>query len=281
MKITDARIFTLSALSLLLFAVAFSPVFKILFDQWIKSEDYAHAFITLPIIAFMVWKQRRSIVFKSDKGSLFGLVIVLLSIFAYLVSLHAHIQSIASISMVTTIVGMLVYIIGFRCVSELSMPLLLLLLLIPIPSLIYSKATLPLQLKVSQTSEILLRLFQVPIFREGNVLEIPDKVFEVVQACSGMRSIISLVTLSLIIGFFTLERGWSKLILLLSSIPVAIFTNIIRLVVMVLAFHYYKFDLSTGTSHTVMGLSLFILALIIIVALQRMIVSWERRFKKS
>ncbi|BBO81317.1 exosortase A [Desulfosarcina ovata subsp. sediminis] len=275
------RTMILTFAATLLFIVAFFPVFKTLFNQWSNSDDYAHAFLTVPIIAYMVWQKRSSLKEKSTAGATSGIVLALISAVIYLLALHARIVFLASIGMVATLLGVVAYIQGFPAVKLLSIPFILLLLLIPIPGSIYSATTLPLQLKVSQASEVVVRLFDVPIFREGNVLTIPEKTFQIVQACSGMRSMITLLTLSLIIGYFTLVGTWSKLVLVFTSIPVAMFVNVIRVVVLILAFHYYRVDLSVGASHTIMGLGIFIVALVVLFSIQRIIERWETRYRKS
>ena len=278
---SNHRKLILAAIALLLFTIAFFPVFMILGRQWANSEDYAHAFIVLPIVGYMVWQKRQDLNSTQFDGSLIGLLIILSSVSVYLVALHARINSLASVSMVMTIFGALVYLRGINAVKILTTPFILLLLLIPIPSSIYSAMTLPLQLKVSQVSEIVVKLLSVPIFREGNVLTTPEKTFQIVEACSGMRSMITLVTLSLIMGYFTFRKKWTKLVLILASIPVAIFVNIVRVVVLILAFHFYKIDLSEGTSHTWLGMAVFAIALVTLFSFQRIIEFWEIRFKKS
>ena len=185
------------------------------------------------------------------------------------------IHTIIALSMFLTIIGTLIYLTGLQAVKDLSMPLLLLLILIPFPEQLYIKLTFPLQLKVSQASEIIVKMFGVPLLREGNIMNIPEKSFEVVEACSGLRSMITLLTLSIIMGYFMLKKNFSKLILLLASAPTAIAINIIRVTAMILLFHFFRLDLTDGILHSITGLLIFSIALGILLLLQKVLESWE------
>jgi exosortase len=278
---SNRRTLILIVLSIALFVVAFYPTLKTLLSKWANSEDYAHAFLTLPIIGYMIWQKRSFLNQDNTSGSVIGIIIAISSAAVYLIAWHARILSLSSIAMIMTILGILAYLRGFDAVKLLCVPFVLMLLLIPIPSTIYSALTLPLQLKVSQISEVIVRLFSVPVFREGNVLTIPDKVFQIVQACSGMRSMITLATLSLIIGYFSFSGIVSKVLLIITSIPVAIFVNVIRVVSMIIAFHFFNIDLSVGTSHTSLGIGIFIIALAMLFMFQRIIEFWETRYRED
>ena len=264
-----------------LFFIAFFPALRTIVSQWANSEDYMHAFITLPIIAFMIWEKRTELKKGANDGSSIGLLFAMISSALYIFSLHARIVSLSSFCIVTTLLGTTVYFLGFAEIKLLSIPLILLYLLIPIPPSIYSAATLPLQLNVSQVSEAVIVLFNVPVFREGNVLNIPGKTFQMVQACSGMRSIITLITLSLILGYFTFSNSLSKFLLVITSIPVALFVNIVRIVALILVFHFLNIDLSIGTNHTLLGMCVFIIALTLLFLVQRIITFWENKFSKK
>lgn len=271
---------TLPLLATGLFIAAYYPIFKVLMLKWAGSEDYTHAFFTVPIILYMGWLKRES--FVEGRGwQKTGLAWLVLAAFLYIVSLQLQIPSFIAVSMVLTVSGAILYLAGFKVLRDMSIPLLLLILLIPIPEQLLSMLTASLQLKVSQASDQVLRLLNVPLFREGNILHIPEKTFQVVEACSGIRSLISLITLSLILGYFALKRTWSTGILVALSIPVAVLVNIMRVVALVLAFHYFRLDLSSGSKHTIMGLVLFGVALVVLFMLQRMLEHWETRKKSS
>ncbi|MDD2465152.1 MAG: exosortase/archaeosortase family protein [Desulfobulbus sp.] len=272
------RTYILSILVGALFVAGYYPAFVGLARKWSASEDYTHAFFIVPIILYMIWL-KRDVLTKGDGNVALGLPLVICSILLYLLALQLQIPTIMFIATVLTMVSTLVYFAGFRILKEMAIPIVLLFMIIPIPNQLLSMVTATLQLKVSQVSETVVQLFSIPLFREGNVLHIPDKTFQVVEACSGIRSLISLTTLSLIFGYFTLNKWQSVGLLLLFSIPVAIFINIARVISLVIVYYFLKIDLSMGTAHTVAGIVLFLLGLFFVFLFQRILESWEAKKK--
>ena len=265
--------------ALVLFLVAYFPVFRILAGKWAESEEYSHAFLTLPIILYMVYQNRQRVLETPATFTPLGLVTLLLASALYYFSLLTEVHTVIALAMYLTVLGAVVFLFGIRSVWVLFTPLLLLLMLIPFPDQLYIQLTFPLQLKVSQMSEAIISLFGIPVHRAGNVLTIPQKSFEVVEACSGLRSVITLLTLSVVMGYFLLVRTTSKLLLVAASIPVAIFVNLIRVVTIVLLFHSFGLDLYEGTLHTVTGLLIFLIALATLFLLQRILEQWEHKQK--
>lgn len=278
--VTRSNNITLMALALVagvLFVAAYFPVFQILVGKWANSEEYSHAFLVLPIILYMVWSKKSVFLGDRKQYTFLGLLLVAFSMVLYFFALLTQVHTIISLAMFLTVLGTLIYLFGVQIVFVLFTPLLLFLLLIPVPDPLYIKLTFPLQLKVSEISEVIVSMFGVPIFRQGNVMNIPNKSFEVVEACSGLRSMITLMNLSIIVGYFMLERKTSKCILLLASIPIAVFVNIIRVSLMILLYHFFKLDLVEGTLHTVTGLAVFALALISLLGLNKGLETWEKK----
>ncbi len=266
-------------LALGLFIAAYFPVFQLLVSKWAGSEEYTHAFLTVPIIVYMLWRNRTVLLNSSRHYAWIGLPIILLSTACYCFALLTQVDTVISLSMFLTTTGVLIFLAGPGAVKELFTPLLLFLMLIPVPEQLYTQITSPLQLKVSQFSEIIIRMFDVPILRQGNVMQLPGKSFEVVEACSGLRSVITLLTLSVILGFFMLRSKRSKLILIAASIPTAIMVNVIRIVSMILLYYYWNIDLVEGTKHTITGLLVFTLALFTLFFLQKILATWETQNK--
>ena len=262
-----------------LFIGGYLPVFRILVDKWLTFDEYSHAFLTLPVIAYMVWTKRHAIIGRPVRFPNLGLFLLAISTPVYMFALVTEVHTIISLSLLMTIIGSMIYIIGVDSVKDLFAPIVLLAMLIPIPEQLYTQLTFPLQLMVSQASEVFIRIAGIPILRQGNVMTIPGKSFEVVEACSGLRSMITLLTLSLILGYFMLSKNVSKLILIFASIPTAILVNIIRVVSLIVLFHFFKLDFTAGTSHTIMGLVIFAIALSILLLLQWTLGLWETKSK--
>jgi exosortase len=183
--------------------------------------------------------------------------------------------------MLFVIAGIIIYFFGFSVLKEMLFPLFLLVFMIPIPSQIYSSLTIPLQLFVSKCSAWIAGLFGIPIHREGNIIHIPDQVLQVVQACSGLRSMISLLTLSAVFGYFTLKSNLLRTILFFIAVPVSIVVNIVRVLIMIIEEHYFKYGLTEGGGHTLFGLAIFALALILIALCKGVLSKWDTSIQKK
>jgi len=261
--------------TLLLFIAAYYPAMHILTKKWATSEEYGHAFLTIPIILHMAWLKRGELTASEPTYTSLGLTLILIATPLYIFALLTEIHTVITLSMMITLWGTLIYLSGIRSIRMLITPLLLLLFLIPVPTQLYIELTFPLQLMVSKISENIIRIFNVPIFREGNIMMVPGKSFEVAGACSGLRSLISLLTLSIIMGHYMLKKNTFKLLLIAASIPTAILVNIFRVVATVLLFNFFQLDLSEGIVHEATGLVVFILALLILFLSQKYLENLE------
>jgi exosortase len=257
------------------FIVSFFPVWKGLFMVWCASEEYSHGFFIVPLCLYILWRKKAVLAETPISTSMLGLVLVMFSLLLYIFAHYAEISTVRSFSMVLLFAGVVIYFYGFYMFKELLFPLFLLLFMIPVPAQIYAKLTVPLQLFVSKISTWLAAAFGLPIYREGNVIHLADRNFQVVQACSGLRSMISLLTLSAIFAYFTLRSNFLRAILFFSAIPAAIFVNIIRVLLMVLVYHFFTYDLTKGSVHTVFGLVIFLLALAFLVGVRGVLSIWD------
>lgn len=258
------------------FIIAYFPVIKKLILHWSNSDDYSHGFFIVPVCLYIIWSKKEILKTITINSSIYGLFLALFSLVLYLAAFYAEISTVASFSLVTLITGIVIYYFGFSMARELAFPIVLLIFMIPIPAQIYSYITLPLQLFVSTVSAGITSAIGIPIFRDGNILQIPEHTLQVVTACSGLRSMISLLVLSAIFGFFTLNSNKLRTILFLTGIPVAIFVNIIRILLMIMAFHYLNFDLTKESIHTIFGISIYFFGLISIFAIQKGMLRWDK-----
>lgn len=258
-----------------IFLIVYYPVWENLITKWRVSEEYSHGFLVIPISLYLVWRNKEAIEQETVLPNFSGSIIFVIAVFVYVVSSVARIQTLASVSMIPLIAGAVIYLYGFRIFLIVWAPIAFLFFMIPIPTQIFSYLTIPLQLKVTQMSIAFVSLFDIPIFREGNLIQLPDKTFQVVQACSGLRSLISLLMLSFLFGYLSLNSFSLKLILFLIGIPVAIFVNIGRVILIILAYYYFKLDLTTGDAHTFIGIAIFIVALMLIMIARGALSRWD------
>ncbi|MCB1022760.1 MAG: archaeosortase/exosortase family protein, partial [Acidobacteria bacterium] len=204
------------------------------------------------------------------------------------------------ISLVLMIAGIIIYFFGFRIVQNLSIPFVLLLLAIPIPQIIFNKIAFPLQIYASRLAVWGIRLFPVPTVRNGNVIEILPRgatqtiALEVVEACSGIRSLMTLMTLALILAYFTRTRSsentesgsrffqnidfWRGLVLVFSAIPIAIITNAGRVTATGVLTYYYGSMATEGAFHDAAGWMVYLVALALLISLNFLLIKVFGRF---
>jgi len=257
------------------FVVVFWPTMTSLVNAWGRGEDNSHGFLIVPVSMYLLWGKRGDIARLRFQPSLWGIVLIVLSLVLYVVSRHAGILTLAPFAMVLLLQGIVIYLLGFRIFNELIFPLLFLFLMIPVPSQIYSAMTIPLQLLVTKASVFIVDFLGVAVLREGNVIHLAEKTFQVVRACSGLRSLVALLALTLIVGYMTLRTCIGRTVLVAAGLPVAITVNILRVVLMVLAFHWFRFDLTDDSVHSLFGMVIFCIALLIVTFIQRMVAHWE------
>jgi len=176
------------------------------------------------------------------------------------------------ISLLFTLVGAIVFVAGWPAIRVLAFPLAFLLLMIPIPAIVFNQIAFPLQLLASQAGEVGLNMAGVPVLREGNVMTLPHTTLEVAEACSGIRSLISLLTLGIVFGYFTDKRVTVRTAIALATIPIAILTNAMRVAGTGIAAHYIGPEVAEGFFHTFSGWMVFLVAFALMFGLTRLLV---------
>lgn len=258
------------------FVFVYFPVLRGLIHLWSTSEDQSHGFFIIPLALYITWLKKEKLRNTPLLPSAWGGVLVLFALGIYLFARFADIATVAAYSLPPLAAGVVIYLFGFRIFRACLFPIALLVFMMPIPEQIYTSLTNPLQIIVSICSVWLASLAEIPIYRSGNVIQLPDRTLQVVAACSGLRSLTTILTLTSVFGYLTLKGNLLRGILFISSIPTAIMVNIIRVFAMIIAFHYFKFDLTTGTVHTVFGLIIFLLALKIVAMTKGVLSLWDR-----
>lgn len=258
------------------FVLAYFPVWQELVSTWSSSDDYSHGFFIIPIIGYILWQKKDRLATLPQKISMAGFFLLFCSLVVYVLAYYAEIQTITSLSLISTLAGCVLFLYGPAVLKEVSFPLFFLVFMVPIPTQVYSAITIPLQLIVSKTSVDLLAATGIPILRDGNVIHLPEHTFEVVQACSGLRSLVTLLTLATIIAYFTLQSNILKVILILCAMPAAVLVNIFRVTVMITVYHVWSYDLTEGTIHTIFGVVIFVLAIAIIYLTRGVLQRWDR-----
>lgn len=243
-----------------LLVAAYFPILKHLVEQWISDEDMGHGFFVPAVAAFIAWQRRKQLVRVIPKPSWWGAALIVWSILqSYIGTLGAELFLQRSAFLIG-LVGVLLLAGGVELVKALAFPLALLPFMIPIPAVIYTQITFPLQLFASKVAEeTLVNVFNIPVLRDGNVLELASQKLDVVEACSGIRSLLSLTFLSLVYAYFFDKRVWMRWALLFSTIPIAILANAGRVTITGLLSEINP-TLTSGFPHELEGWIIFMIA---------------------
>jgi exosortase len=247
-------------------------VFGTLVDAWWNDGNYSHGFFIIPLAAYFAWVRRDRLMATPERPTWFGLVVLAGSIALLVAGLLGSELFVSRISLIGALVGIVLFLYGWRHLKVLALPLAFLLLMIPIPAIILNQITMPLQLFASRVGAGALTACSIPVLREGNVLVLANTSLEVAEACSGIRSLVSLITLGIVYGYFTDTRLWVRLAIVASTVPVAILANGARVAGTGIAAHWWGPAAAEGFFHEFSGWVVFIAALAMILGIQRLIV---------
>lgn len=245
-------------------------IYKLVHD-WYTDDNYSHGFLIVPLAIYFAWERRQRLFETPQKSSLFGLIIVIGSILVLLAGLLGAELFLTRISLIGALVGSVLFLGGWHRLRILAFPLAFLLLMIPIPAIIFNQIAFPLQLLASRAGEWAMTIANVPVLREGNVLILANTQLEVAEACSGIRSLISLLALGIIFGYFADPRGWVRTVIALATVPVAIIANGARVAGTGIAAHRFGPAVAEGFFHEFSGWVVFVVAFAILLAIQGLI----------
>jgi len=255
----------------LLLAVCYAPILAALVKNWNDDADMGHGFFVPIIAGYIAWQKRSQIADIRAQPNWWGLAIVVYgAVQMYIATLGAELF-LARTSFVISIIGMVLLLGGREYLRVFAFPLFLLFFMVPIPAIIYNRITFPLQIYASQAADSVLGLLGYAVLREGNILELPSQRLSVVEACSGIRSLLSLSFLSLVYGYFFEKKTWIRVALFFSTIPIAMIANAAR-VTLTGILSEIKPELAEGFFHEFSGWVIFMIALAIMVGLHQLVI---------
>jgi exosortase len=259
----------------LLSLVGLASVFLLLYGQvlidlsmtWLNVDgNNSHSLLVLPVVAFLIWNRRRDLAAAERRPAAFGLVIVVGSLMVLLIATAGVEFFLMRLSAIGVAAGIVLSLAGWPWLRLLLFPLGLTLLTIPLPPVLFYQVAFPLQLLATRLGVGALELMRIPVLREGNVIVLAHTTLEVTEACSGIRSLVSLFTLAVLYGYFTDPRPAPRVLIALSSIPIAIVANGLRITGTGIAAQYLGEAVATGFLHTFSGLTVFVTSFLMLVA---------------
>jgi exosortase len=267
-----AAIFWFLALVILLYY----PVLKPMVTEWVNDESMGHAFFVPLVAGYAAWLNREKILAAPVKPCWPALTLVLWGFCQMLLGFLGADFFLARTAFLITIVGVVWTLAGTAVLRTLAFPLLVLIFMIRIPLFIYQQITFPLQSLASSVASRSLELIGIPVLQDGHVLQLPSKRLEVVEACSGIRSMLSLTFLSVAYSHLFERRLWMKVVLFLATVPIAIVANAGR-VTLTGILTVYKPDMAEGAYHSFEGWVIFMVELVALVGLHQLLCRFRGR----
>ena len=277
-KKNAAAWFATVSLSILV-VILYAPVLGSLGRQWLDDPNYGHGIFVPIFAAYVLWRERDRWSALPVRGNNFGLMIMLFAIaLLALGTLGAELFT-ARLSLVILICGIVVFMTGYRVLRSIAFPVGYLVLMIPLPAMVYYQMTLPLQLLASRLGASGLVALDIHTIREGNLLILPNCTLNVVEACSGIRSLLSLLAAVVAFGYLVEPRFWKRCALAFATIPIAIATNGLRLATTGVLSFYFRPAVDSDVVHLSLGLAFFSMAFLSVVLIHKMLRQFPR-FRK-
>ncbi|CAN5881133.1 exosortase [soil metagenome] len=241
-------------------ALMYASVLTSLVRQWSSDDNYSHGFFVLPLAAYFAWERRRALAGAVRHPNPIGLVMILGSLLVWVAGLLGAELFLTRISLIGVIAGTVLFVWGWAHYRILQFPILFLLLMVPLPAIVFNQLAFPLQLVASQAGEVVIAAAGIPVLRDGNILQLPSQTLEVAEACSGIRSLVSLMMLAVVLGYFTERRTGARILIACAAVPIAILANAARVAGTALTAEWVSPAAAEGFFHTFSGWLVFVVA---------------------
>jgi len=247
----------------LLIAV-YAGILPSLVVDWGEDPNYSHGFLVPLISGWFVWQRRLELKAAAIRPANAGLAVIFGSLALLVVGTAGTEYFTMRSSLVFLLAGIVLYLFGWAVLKILALPIGFLLFMVPLPYIVYDAAAFPLKLFISKVSVFVLKAMGVIVWREGNIIMFPETILEVADACSGLRSLMSLAALAVALAFLSQKTAIKRTLLILSALPIAIFTNMLRVIATGFLAQYYGAAAAEGFFHEFAGMAVFVLAMVLL-----------------
>ena len=251
-------------LAVVLLLAIYRPVLHGMVLHWYSDQDYSHGFLIAPLAAYFVWQRRKKLLRAPIEPSWWGLAPLVLGSLTFAVGrLGVELMNLRA-SFVITLIGLVVLLLGRPVFRILAFPLLFLFLMIPLPQSLVNVVAFPLQLVAADAAVNIVQMFGIPALREGNIIHLANASLFVAEACSGLRSLMALITLGIVFAYFFRKTLVERLIIVASAIPIAVLVNAFRVALTGILTHFYGQAAAGGVIHETQGLVTFGIAFLVL-----------------
>ncbi len=232
--------------------------------NWWRDPNYSHGFLVPLISAYLIWRQRKELAETVKKPNYLGLAVVVAGLLVLVLGQLAHEFYLRRISLIPVMWGLVLLAWGWRVARRLIFAFAYLILMVPLPYLLYDAVAFPLRLVAAKIAAWGIRLFGIPVFLEGNVIHLPNLVMNVVDACSGIRSLISLLAVGVILAYLILPNRWVKVLVVILVPPVAVLTNALRVTLAGVLSQWVGPETLEGVMHDFVGWLVFMAGFVLL-----------------
>lgn len=258
-----ARLFTWISFAVLAFL--YLPALIGMAEVWWGDDNYSHGFLIPVISGYLLWKKRKELAeVPQSTGNNLGLFILICGMVIFVLATAAAEYFTLRSSMIITLIGLVWYLYGYQMIRKTWFELLFLFFMVPLPYVIYYSMTFPMQLFATTITTKILSFVGMSALQQGNIIHLPGYSLEVAEACSGLRSLISLLALGALYARFTQKTTGRQVFLFLSTIPIAIAANIFRLLFTAVGAYAVSRELAEDFLHELSGMMVFVVAFIML-----------------
>jgi exosortase len=247
------------------------PIARYLIVQWWTDPNFQHGWFVPLFSLFVLWENRKRLAELPSRPAWSALWMLAFGLAVLAAGVMGAELFLSRVSFLFALAGLTALLWGWNHLRAVLFPLCFLLLMIPIPEIIFSHLESPLQTVASISASDILSSLGLPVLREGNVIELPRKELNIADACSGIRSLMSLATLSIIYGYLTEPRIWARVVLALASLPIAVASNSLRIVITGLIVQYGDPEKADGFYHIFSGILVFLASVLLLFLLHRLL----------
>lgn len=247
------------------FAVLYYPYIATMVEDWGVNDNYSHGYFIPVISGYLLYEMRDRLQKIKPSPTNWGLILLILGLLQAIVSKIGSEYFLQRTSIIIVLFGSAIYLLGTKFTKKIWFPLCYLIFMIPIPAIIWNNLAFPMQLFASAITEQIIHFFGIPIFRQGNVLQLAQTSLEVVDACSGLRSLVTMFALSAVLAYISTGSIIRKWLLFLAAAPIAVFVNIVRLTLTAGLAHKFGEKAAQGFLHDFSGWLIFVLGLVLLI----------------
>jgi exosortase len=255
----------------LILAMLYSSIVHALVSQWWDDANYSHGFLVPLFSAFLIWRQRERLRALAPRGSTLGLPVLLGGIGLLVLGDLGAENFLMRSSLIVILAGLVLFHLGPRVFRIMLFPVAFLFFMVPLPAVVFYAVTFPLQQLAAEQAAWVLDVLGVPVLLDGNVIHLSQISLGVTEACSGIRSLISLLAAAVAGAYLLIPSGWAMAVFVASAVPITILANAGRVVSAGLIGQWFGVEYAAGFFHEFAGLVVYFFAFACLVGVHSLI----------